>query len=171
VSTQVGRCRSAPSSSGTLQPKRPCSSSVLPSSDMSMESTNFAMRLTFHTHQAFVPCFGQVESIVRECSIAVTCRERALDQGAHGPGCKIGCRMMLTGACVCARYSICTTGERSRFTVQDGGQGFNADSVADSTTPENRLLTQGRRIYLMKTLIGRSSFRAVRRGCIHAPGV
>jgi len=44
----------------------------------------------------------------------------------------------------------CTTDGEVSITVRDEGQGFDADSVADPTTPENRLLTQGRGIYLMK---------------------
>ena len=44
------------------------------------------------------------------------------------------------------------------ITVQDEGQGFDADLVADPTTPENRLLTQGRGIYLMKTLMDEVRF-------------
>ena len=35
--------------------------------------------------------------------------------------------------------------------VRDEGQGFDTDTVLDPTAPENRLLTYGRGIYLMKT--------------------
>ena len=52
----------------------------------------------------------------------------------------------------------CTTDGEVSITVQDEGQGFDADLVADPTTPENRLLTQGRGIYLMKTLMDEVRF-------------
>jgi serine/threonine-protein kinase RsbW len=47
----------------------------------------------------------------------------------------------------------CTTDGEVSITVEDEGKGFDTDSVADPTTPENRLLTQGRGIYLMKALM------------------
>ena len=52
----------------------------------------------------------------------------------------------------------CTTDGEVSITVQDEGQGFDADLVADPTTPENRLFTQGRGIYLMKTLMDEVRF-------------
>jgi serine/threonine-protein kinase RsbW len=52
----------------------------------------------------------------------------------------------------------CTTDGEVSITVQDEGPGFDADSVADPTTPKNRLLTQGRGIYLMKTLMDEVRF-------------
>ena len=52
----------------------------------------------------------------------------------------------------------CTIDGEISITVQDEGQGFDADSVPDPTTPENRLLTQGRGIYLMKTLMDEVRF-------------
>lgn len=58
----------------------------------------------------------------------------------------------------------CTTDGEISITVQDEGQGFDADSVPDPTTPENRLLTQGRGIYLMKTLMDEVRFE--RRGAV-----
>jgi serine/threonine-protein kinase RsbW len=51
----------------------------------------------------------------------------------------------------------CTDGAVS-ITVQDEGPGFDADLLADPTTPERRLLTQGRGIYLMKTLMNEVRF-------------
>jgi serine/threonine-protein kinase RsbW len=45
----------------------------------------------------------------------------------------------------------CTTDGEVSITVEDEGQGFGSESVLDPTTPENRLLTYGRGIYLMKT--------------------
>jgi serine/threonine-protein kinase RsbW len=47
----------------------------------------------------------------------------------------------------------CTTDGEVSITVQDEGQGFDVTAVLDPTTPENRLLPQGRGIYLMKTLM------------------
>jgi serine/threonine-protein kinase RsbW len=44
------------------------------------------------------------------------------------------------------------------ITVRDEGQGFESSTVPDPTTPENRLFTHGRGIYLMKTLMGEVSF-------------
>lgn len=52
-------------------------------------------------------------------------------------------------------YVVCrcaTDGEVS-ITVQDEGDGFDSDAVADPTTPENRLRPHGRGIHLMKTLM------------------
>jgi serine/threonine-protein kinase RsbW len=43
-------------------------------------------------------------------------------------------------------------------TVRDEGQGFDFNTVADPTTPENRIFTHGRGIYLMKTLMDHVSF-------------
>ena len=44
------------------------------------------------------------------------------------------------------------------ITVHDEGQGFNTGTLPDPTTPENRLRTSGRRIYLMKTLMDEVCF-------------
>jgi serine/threonine-protein kinase RsbW len=52
--------------------------------------------------------------------------------------------------CVACR---CTTDGEVSITVEDEGQGFDADSVVDPTAQENRLLAHGRGIYLMKTLM------------------
>jgi serine/threonine-protein kinase RsbW len=52
----------------------------------------------------------------------------------------------------------CTTDGEVSVTVEDEGQGFDADLIADPTTPEHRLLTQGRGIYLMKTLMDEVRF-------------
>ena len=56
----------------------------------------------------------------------------------------------------------CTTDGEVSVTVEDEGQGFDADSVVDPTTPENRLLMHGRGIYLMTTLLDEIRFE--RRG-------
>ena len=44
------------------------------------------------------------------------------------------------------------------ITVRDEGPGFDSNTVPDPTAPENRLLTHGRGIYLMKTLMDEVSF-------------
>jgi serine/threonine-protein kinase RsbW len=47
----------------------------------------------------------------------------------------------------------CTRNGDVLITVQDEGQGFASDTVPDPTTPENRLRTSGRGIYLIKALM------------------
>ena len=44
------------------------------------------------------------------------------------------------------------------ITVRDEGRGFDTATVLDPTAPDNRLLTHGRGIYLMKTLMDEVSF-------------
>ena len=46
-----------------------------------------------------------------------------------------------------------TTDSEVSMTVEDEGQGFAHDAVADPTAPENRLRTQGRGINLMRALM------------------
>ena len=52
----------------------------------------------------------------------------------------------------------CTTDGEVSITVEDEGQGFDSKAVLDPTTPENRLLTYGRGIHLMKTLMDEVRF-------------
>jgi serine/threonine-protein kinase RsbW len=52
----------------------------------------------------------------------------------------------------------CTTDGEVSITVEDEGQEFDADSVVDPTAQENRLLTHGRGIYLMRTLMDEVCF-------------
>jgi len=52
----------------------------------------------------------------------------------------------------------CTTDGEVSITVEDEGQGFDSEAVLDPTAPENRLLTYGRGIYLMKTLMDEVRF-------------
>jgi len=52
----------------------------------------------------------------------------------------------------------CTTNGEVSITVQDEGQGFDSRLVPDPTVSENRLLTYGRGIYLMKTLMDEVCF-------------
>ena len=43
-------------------------------------------------------------------------------------------------------------------TVEDEGSGFGSDAIPDPTSPENRLRTHGRGIYLMRTLMDEVDF-------------
>jgi serine/threonine-protein kinase RsbW len=85
-----------------------------------------------------------------ELNIETALREALANAIVHGN--QQDSRKCVYVACRCS-----TDGEVS-ITVQDEGQGFDADSVSDPTTPENRLLTQGRGIYLMKTLMDEIRF-------------
>ena len=77
-------------------------------------------------------------------------REALVNAVIHGNGensCKrvyVECRCYLDG-----EVSI---------TLWDEGRGFDTNHVQDPTTAENRLLTHGRGIYLMKTLMDEVSF-------------
>jgi len=46
------------------------------------------------------------------------------------------------------------------ITVRDEGEGFDSSSVPDPTDPERRLLTHGRGIHIMRTLMDEVSFDA-----------
>ena len=52
----------------------------------------------------------------------------------------------------------CNSDGEVRITVRDEGQGFKSDTVPDPTSPENRLSTHGRGIYLMRMLMDEVSF-------------
>jgi serine/threonine-protein kinase RsbW len=80
-----------------------------------------------------------------ELDIEMALREALANAIVHGN--QQDCRKCVHVACRCT-----TDGEVS-ITVQDEGQGFDTAAVLDPTTPENRLLTHGRGIYLMKTLM------------------
>jgi serine/threonine-protein kinase RsbW len=45
----------------------------------------------------------------------------------------------------------CTEDGEVSITIEDEGRGFKTDSVPDPTSPDNRLRTHGRGIYLMRT--------------------
>ena len=45
------------------------------------------------------------------------------------------------------------------ITVEDEGRGFQHNSTPDSTSPDNRLRTQGRGIYLMRALMDEVHFK------------
>jgi serine/threonine-protein kinase RsbW len=80
-----------------------------------------------------------------ELNIEMALREALANAIVHGN--QQDCRKCVYVACRCS-----TDGEVA-VTVQDEGQGFDTAAVLDPTTPENRLLTHGRGIYLMKTLM------------------
>src|ERR1700756_3179684 len=52
----------------------------------------------------------------------------------------------------------CNSDGEVRITVRDEGPGFKSDAVPDPTSPENRLSTHGRGIYLMRMLMDEVSF-------------
>jgi len=85
-----------------------------------------------------------------ETDIEIALREALANAVVHGNGensCKrvyVECRCYLDG-----EVSI---------TVRDEGRGFDKNTVPDPTTPENRLLTRGRGIYLMEALMDEVSF-------------
>ena len=52
----------------------------------------------------------------------------------------------------------CNSDGEVRITVRDEGPGFKSDAVPDPASPENRLSTHGRGIYLMRMLMDEISF-------------
>ena len=52
----------------------------------------------------------------------------------------------------------CNSDGEVRITVRDEGPGFKSDAVPDPTSPENRLSTHGRGIYLTRMLMDEVSF-------------
>jgi serine/threonine-protein kinase RsbW len=52
----------------------------------------------------------------------------------------------------------CTPDGEVSITIQDEGQGFDTGTLPDPTTPENRLRTSGRGIYLMQALMDEIRF-------------
>src|SRR5437016_5674229 len=52
----------------------------------------------------------------------------------------------------------CNSDGQVLITVRDEGPGFRSDAVPDPTSPENRLSTHGRGIYLMRMLMDEVSF-------------
>jgi len=96
----------------------------------------------------FIARFRSVDG--SELNIEMALREALINAIVHGN--QQDPRKRVLVACRCA-----TDGEVS-ITVQDEGRGFEADMVADPTAPENRLVTHGRGIYLMKTLMDEVRF-------------
>jgi serine/threonine-protein kinase RsbW len=85
-----------------------------------------------------------------EMEIETALREALANAVIHGNG-ESSCKRVYVE---CRCY---TDGEVS-IAVRDEGAGFDSNKVPDPTTPENRLLTHGRGIYLMKTLMDEVSF-------------
>lgn len=52
----------------------------------------------------------------------------------------------------------CTAEGEVSITIQDEGRGFEHEAVPDPTSPDNQLRTQGRGIYLMRTLMDEVDF-------------
>lgn len=52
----------------------------------------------------------------------------------------------------------CTTDGEVAITVEDEGHGFNDDAVPDPRSPDNRLRTSGRGIYLIRMLMDEVDF-------------
>lgn len=55
----------------------------------------------------------------------------------------------------------CTTEGQVSITVEDEGKGFGHEIVSDPTSPDNRLRTHGRGIYLIRTLMDEVDFERV----------
>src|SRR6202008_1807848 len=85
-----------------------------------------------------------------ELNIEIALREALANAIVHG-------NQEDSGQLVCVACR-CTTDGEVFVTVQDEGPGFDRAGVLDPTTPENRLLPQGRGIYLMKTLMDEVCF-------------
>jgi len=52
----------------------------------------------------------------------------------------------------------CTTDGEVSVTIEDEGSGFRSDAIPDPTSPENRLRTHGRGIFLMRALMDEVEF-------------
>ena len=85
-----------------------------------------------------------------EVDIEVALREALLNAVIHGNRQDPGKRVYLRGR-------LRADGEVS-MVVRDEGAGFESDSVPDPTTPEHRMSTHGRGIYLMRALMDEVSF-------------
>jgi serine/threonine-protein kinase RsbW len=107
---------------------------------------------------AISPLLDQLMMFIRNCrktdgsklEIETAVREaisNAVIHGNHEDPCKrvhVMCR--------------CNSDGEVRITVRDEGPGFKSDAVPDPTSPENRLSTHGRGIYLMRMLMDEVSF-------------
>jgi serine/threonine-protein kinase RsbW len=85
-----------------------------------------------------------------ESDIEMALREAVANAVIHGNGENSYKRVYVECRCY-------MDGEVS-IAVRDEGQGFDSNAVLDPTTPEDRLFTHGRGIYLMKTLMDEISF-------------
>jgi len=96
----------------------------------------------------FIQSFRNMDG--SELEIEMALREALANAVVHGNGENSRKR-------VCVECRCYMDGEVS-IAVRDEGQGFDRSAVPDPTTPENRLFTHGRGIYLMKTLMDDVSF-------------
>ena len=85
-----------------------------------------------------------------EIEIEVALREALANAVVHG-----NCASPRTRVHVECR---CYSDGEVLITIRDEGQGFDEENLPNPTTSENRLLTHGRGIYLMKTLMDEVSF-------------
>jgi len=85
-----------------------------------------------------------------ELEIEVVLREALANAIVHGNQENLRKRVYITCRCT-------MDGEVS-ITVEDEGQGFDCEAILDPSTPENRLLTHGRGICLMKALMDEVRF-------------
>ena len=61
-------------------------------------------------------------------------------------------------------HMVLVPGNELRIEVEDEGEGFNPENVADPTTPSNLLRQNGRGIYYMRQFMDEVSFRSGERG-------
>jgi serine/threonine-protein kinase RsbW len=66
--------------------------------------------------------------------------------------------MVRTLASACTSRAAANVGGEVSITVRDQGKGFDSSALLNPTFRENLLLTHGRGIYLMKTLMDEVSF-------------
>jgi serine/threonine-protein kinase RsbW len=85
-----------------------------------------------------------------ELDVEIALREALANAIVHGN--RQDCRKCVDVTCRCT-----LDGEVS-ITVEDQAQGFDSDALADPTITEKRLLTRGRGIYLMRTLMDEVRF-------------
>ena len=108
--------------------------------------------------EAISPSVDQVMGFVRNfqkadgsaSEIETALREALANAVVHGNGENPRKRVYV--------YCRCYMDGEVSITVRDEGRGFDKNTVPDPTTPENRLLTRGRGIYLMEALMHEVSF-------------
>ena len=117
------------------------------------------LRLTLRSQLAAISPF--VDQLIRfilnfrhadgsEVEIDLALREALANAIIHGNGENPHKRVFVECRCY-------MDGEVS-ISVRDQGRGFDSSAVPDPTSPENRLFTHGRGIYLIKTLMDEISF-------------
>jgi serine/threonine-protein kinase RsbW len=97
----------------------------------------------------FISKFGPADESNFEIELAL--REALVNAIVHGN--QNDPRKLVYVNCRCA-----SDGDVS-ITVEDQGDGFEHDAVADPTSPDNLLRTNGRGIYLIRTLMDEVHFR------------